>query len=94
MPLSRARRPAHAARRRSRSPLGAGRRASLTAATTAALTAAGLLLGPVATASADDDDAELQRRILDPRITESSGLARSGWSLFAVVVARTGVGRP
>ena len=46
MPLSRARRPAHAACRRSRSPLGAGRRASLTAATTAALTAAGLLLGP------------------------------------------------
>ena len=51
----------------------------MVAGLTAALTAAGLLLGPAATASADDDDAELQRRILDPRITESSGLARSGY---------------
>ena len=69
--MTRASRPAHAARRRPRTPLVAG--------LTAALTAAGLLLGPTATASADDDDAELQRRILDPRITESSGLARSGY---------------
>lgn len=54
-------------------------RRAVTAVAALAGTTAALCLVPSAPARADEPEAYLQTRLQDPRITESSGLARSGY---------------